>query len=167
MEDVWKSSGWFRLPGSGNVGFCLSVCYRNIWDKHSGEAAATSSIPCCTLDCAVVFNLGTFYLRDIRRGFASVLLLQPLGTHHMSCIMGFSQLYIRTQRSRVSKWGILISALNIFTFMVIVCSGHLFTEICNLCFASCVTTSFIALFLITMGLIQLGENKEPTNCLTK
>jgi hypothetical protein len=54
-------------------------------------------------DYAVVFNLGTFYLRDIRRGFASVLLLQPLGTHHMSCILVFSQSYIRTQRSRVSK----------------------------------------------------------------
>jgi hypothetical protein len=54
-------------------------------------------------DCAVVFNLGTFYLRDIRRGFASVLLLQPLGTHHMSCILVFSQPYIRIQCSRVSK----------------------------------------------------------------
>jgi hypothetical protein len=53
--------------------------------------------------------------------------------------------------------------LNIFTFMVTVCSGHLFTEVCNLCFASCVATRCISLFLITLWLIQLGENKEPTN----
>ena len=51
--------------------------------------------------------------------------------------------------------------------MVILCSGHLFSEICNLRFASCVITRFIVLFLFTLGLIQLGENKEPTNCLTK
>lgn len=55
-------------------------------------------------DCVVVFNLGTFYLRDIRRGFARVLLLQqPLGTHCVSCILVFSQSYIRTQRSRASE----------------------------------------------------------------
>jgi len=118
-------------------------------------------------DCAVVFNLGTFYLRDIRRGFASVLLLQSLGTHHISCILVFSQSYIRTQISRVYKRGILISILNTLTFVAILCSGHLFTEICNLRFAFCVTTRFIVLFLFTLGLIQLGENKEPTNCLAK
>jgi hypothetical protein len=60
-------------------------------------------------DCAVVFNLGTFYRRDIRRGFASVLLLRPLGAHFVSCILVFSQSYIRTQRSEVSKRLIFVS----------------------------------------------------------
>jgi hypothetical protein len=49
-------------------------------------------------DCALTFNLGTFYRRDIRLWFTSVSMLQPRGAHYVSCILylGFSLCYIRT-----------------------------------------------------------------------